>query len=101
MNEVEVVITADMIIQLGKILGALGAIGGVIAWVVRFVQRQKKQDEELAAMRKEQTILCYGVLSCLKGLQEQGCNGPVKEARSKLEKHLNKAAHHIDELIET
>ena len=97
----EIVINAETIILWGKVIGALGVIGGVIAWCIKFVNRQKKQDEELAATRKELTVLCYGVLACLKGLQEQGCNGPVTEARNRLEKHLNKAAHHIDELIDT
>lgn len=97
----EIVINAETIIEWGKVLGALGVIGGVIAWCVKFVNRQKKQDEELLATRKELTVLCYGVLACLKGLQEQGCNGPVTEARNRLEKHLNKAAHHIDELIDS
>ena len=31
-------------------------------------------------------MICYGVLACLKGLKEKGCNGPVTDA-------LNKAAH--------
>lgn len=96
----ELVINARTILEWGKLLAALGSIGGVIGWCVRFVYRQKKQEEALAATRRELTVLCYGVLACLKGLQEQGCNGPVTEARNRLEKHLNKAAHHIDELLE-
>ena len=48
---------------------------------------------EISAIRKEQTLICYGVLACLKGLKEQGCNGPVSAALDKMEKHLNQAAH--------
>ena len=59
--------------------------------------RNKKQDEELAAIRKEQTLICYGVLACLKGMKEQGCNGPVTAALDKLEKHLNQAAHDVED----
>ena len=47
----------------------------------------------LKAILKEQTLICFGVLACLKGLKEQGCNGPVTAALDKLEKHLNQAAH--------
>ena len=36
-------------------------------------------------------------LACLKGLKEQGCNGPVSAALDKLEKHLNQAAHEGEE----
>ncbi len=88
-----VTITADMLIKLGALLTALSAVGGVIFWCYRFVYRNKEQDRELTAIRREQTLICYGVLACLKGLKEQGCNGPVSEALSKLEKHLNQAAH--------
>lgn len=86
-------IDADAIIKIASILAALGVIGGVILWCYRFVDRDKKQDKELAAIRKEQTLICYGVLACLKGLKEQGCDGPVTAALDKLDKHLNEAAH--------
>lgn len=89
----EVTISAAGVIQAGALLGALGGIGGLVLWCVRFVDRQKRQDKELAAIRREQTLICYGVRACLQGLQEQGCNGPVTDALNKLDKHLNQAAH--------
>lgn len=89
-------ISADGLIQLAALLAALGGIGGVAVWCIKFVERQKKQDLELTAIRHEQTLICYGVLACLKGLKEQGCNGPVTSALDKLEKHLNQAAHEED-----
>ena len=89
----EVTINAEAIMTASAVLAALGGIGGVAVWCLKFVDRQKKQDHELAAIRREQTLICYGVLACLKGLKEQGCNGPVTAALDKLEKHLNEAAH--------
>ena len=47
----------------------------------------------IAAIREEQTLLVYGVLSCLRGLREIGCNGPVSEAIDKIERRLNIEAH--------
>ena len=91
-------IDADVIIKAGAIVGALGVIGGVVLWCFRFIQRNDRQDKELAAIRKEQTLICYGVLACLKGLKEQGCNGPVTAALDRLEKHLNQAAHDGEDL---
>ena len=41
-------------------------------------------------------MLCYGIKACLQGLIEQGCDGPCKEALTKLDKHLNQAAHGED-----
>ena len=66
---------------------------GYFSKVTRFVDRQKEQDKELKSIKSEQAILTYGVLACLKGLREQGCDGPVTEAISKIETYLNQAAH--------
>lgn len=92
----EVTITADAIIKLASLLAALGVIGGVALWIYKFVESNKRQDKELAAIRRENTLICYGVLACLKGLKEKGCDGPVTAALDKLEKHLNEAAHDGD-----
>jgi hypothetical protein len=89
----EVTITADTLITLASLLAALTSLGGVIVWWIKFIERDKRQDQELKAIRKEQTLICYGLLACLKGLKEQGCNGPVTEAMNKMEKYLNQAAH--------
>ena len=100
----QIELTWQTVITAGAVVGALGGIGAIAFKFVRWVDRQKKQDEELAALRKhhdedmrslkeEQTLLTYGILACLKGLSEQGCNGPVTEAIQKIEKHLNRKAH--------
>jgi Na+/H+ antiporter NhaD/arsenite permease-like protein len=86
-------ITGDTIIKLASFMAAVAALGGGAAWLIRFVDRQKAQDKELQETRAENTLIIYGVLACLKGLKEQGCDGPVTEALNKLEKHLNEAAH--------
>ena len=93
----EVTISADVIIKIAALLTALGVIGGAAAWCIKFVQRQQRQDKEITAIRKEQTLICYGIKACLQGLKEQGCNGPVTEALNKLDKHLNQAAHEGEE----
>ena len=89
----EVVINADRLIALAELVTALGVIGGVVLWCIKFVQRSKRQHGELKAIRREQTLICYGLLACLQGLKEQGCNGPVTEAMNRIEEHLNQAAH--------
>lgn len=89
----EITLSFQTIIAVGSVLTALGVIWKALSKISKFISRQEKQDDEIAAIRSEQTLICYGVLACLKGLKEQGCNGPVTEALDKLEKHLNKAAH--------
>lgn len=51
--------------------------------------------EEMRRNNSELQLLTYGVLACLKGLQEKGCNGPVTEAVNKIEKYLNEKAHEV------
>lgn len=97
-------ITAQTIITAGAVLGGAGTILAFVIKGVRWFDRQKKQDTDLVAIKKkheediksiqkEQTLIVYGLLACLKGLQEKGCNGPVTEAIDKLEKYLNIEAH--------
>ena len=86
-------IDGTTIIQLAAILTALATIGGMIRVVVKWISKQNQQDIDIKHLKKEQCLLVYGVLACLKGLKEQGCNGPVTEAIKKIEKHLNEQAH--------
>ena len=58
-----------------------------------WIRTQAKQEDEIKAIKEEQQLLTTGILACLKGLHEQGANGPVTEAISKIEKHLNEKAH--------
>lgn len=93
----EVTISADMVIKLAALLTALGVIGGAAAWCIKFVQRQKSQDKEIAAMREEQCLICYGLSACLDGLCQLGANHDVTTAKDKMQKHLNQAAHKGEE----
>ena len=83
----------DTIIKAAALLTALVTLAGAGVAVVRWFDRKKQQDTEIAELKEEQCLLTYGVLACLKGLQEKGCNGPVTEAIGRLEKHINKKAH--------
>lgn len=49
--------------------------------------------KDTEGIQEEQTLVVYGLLACLKGLAELGCDGPVSEASSKIEKYINKKAH--------
>lgn len=99
-----ITVTWELIITVAAIIGAVVAIASHISKLVRWVDKQGKQDEDIKNLRnhhegdmksikEEQTLLVFGILACLKGLSEQGCNGPVTEAINKLEKHLNQKAH--------
>ena len=86
-------INYQTIIGLSAFLGAVAAIVGCYNRAYGWYRRQQHQDEDIKSLKAEQTLLTYGVLACLQGLKEQGCNGPVTEAINKIEKHLNQQAH--------
>ena len=86
-------IDTHMIITAASLLTAVTAIFSVVFAVYRWYLKQNRQDEEIEKMKSEQCLLTYGILACLKGLKEQGCNGPVTEAIDTIEKHINQQAH--------
>ena len=88
-----VTITWQTIITAGAVLTAMGMIFRTFYKSIKWMDRQREQDVDLAGIKHEQTILTDGVLACLKGLKEQGCDGPVTDAINKIEKHLNQRAH--------
>lgn len=89
----EAILIKDVLLVLAEILGAGAVVFGAVFAVHKWVLKQNDQDVEIKALKEEQTVICYGVLAALKGLKEQGCNGPVTEAINAMEKHLNKKAH--------
>ena len=84
---------ATVILTIASVITALGVIFGVVFTVYRWYLKNEKQDNDIKSIKEEQSILTHGVLACLKGLKEQGCNGPVTEAINQIETHLNKQAH--------
>ena len=108
-------VNAQTIIVAGGILSAVAAFVALAWKLFKWIDHQKEQDQEIkrleakfdkeveelrkkhekdqSGIQEEQTLVVYGLLACLKGLAEQGCDGPVSEAIDKIEKHINKKAH--------
>ena len=104
-------ISVQSVITAGAALAALASVVTIFWKLFAWIEHQKKQDEEItriearlnetneqrdrarAHILEEQALLTYGILACLKGLKEQGCNGAVTEAINKIEKHINTNAH--------
>ena len=83
----------EVIIIIASVITALGTIIACFTTIHKWILRQNKQDEDIRSIKDEQKILTTGVLACLKGLKEQVCDGPVTEAISSIEDHLNREAH--------
>ena len=108
-------LSAQTIITAGAVVTAVLLLAKRFANGVRWFDKQEKQSTDIEALRTkheadvasleaelaaeirknnaELQLLTYGVLACLKGLQEKGCNGPVTEAVNTIEKYLNQKAH--------
>ena len=82
------------------VIGAAVALIGYLAKVFNFVREPediKKEiaeiKEDMVGQKKEMRILTNGILACLKGLGEQGCDGPVTAAIKEMEQYLIDTAH--------
>jgi len=82
-----------ILIAIASVITALGVIFGAVFAFHNWLLKREKNDTDIKAIKEEQSILTKGVLACLKGLKEQGCNGPVTEAIQDIEEYVNKQAH--------
>lgn len=89
----QITLTVQTIITGAALIAAIAALIGYYNKAHNWYLKQEKQDQDIQNMKGELAIMTYGILAALKGLKEQGCNGPVTEAIDKLEKHLNQEAH--------
>lgn len=89
------------IITVASLLTAVGVIFGAIFKIHKWFLKQEKQDEEIKKIKEvdiphlkdELRVMCAGVLACLDGLEQLGCNHSVPKAKAQLEDHINKVAH--------
>ena len=86
-------VTGQTLITLVAVLAAIAALVNYFTRAHNWYLRQEEHEKNIAAVQAEQKVLVTGILACLKGLQEQGCNGPVTDAIRQIEHHLNEEAH--------
>lgn len=102
-------------ITIGQIVGAVGTLTVLASFffgIYKFIKKvvldkienntkdiEKLKEEveclksEVQDSKEERLILLKGQLACLKGLKEQGCNGPVTKAIGDIEEYLMKKTH--------
>ena len=102
-------------VTIGQIVGAISSIMviiGFIKLIYDFVKKStlekiNKNEQDIKILKndvevikteikdgkEERLVLVNGVLACLKGLKEQGCNGPVTEGINQIETYLMKKSH--------
>lgn len=102
-------------VTIGQVLGIIAGVTAIIKFIQLIYELIKKSTldrisqnakdiQELKAEvgwlksemqddKEERIIILQGLLACLKGLQEQGCDGAVTESISKIEDYLMKKSH--------
>lgn len=88
-----ITLDAEKIITLVSVVTAVIALFKYYNKGHKWFMKQEEQETEIQSIKDEQEILTKGILACLKGLSQQGCNGPVTSAIEEIEEHLNEKAH--------
>lgn len=85
----------------GGLITALGAIIGILLTrLFDYLNRRDtvaKLEKKVAQQEEENCLLCYGLSACLDGLMQLGANHTVPVAKEKLDKHINKKAHGLED----
>lgn len=89
----EITVSWQTLITIAAVLTAVVTILGRYNKLYDWIKRQDEQDKVIKSIQDEQSILTEGILACLMGLKEQGCDGAVTTAIDKINKHLNQKAH--------
>lgn len=61
---------------------------GIAAYVANLAFRFKKLERQADHRKEDTKIILSSLLACLDGLHQQGANGPVTDAKAKLEKYI-------------
>ena len=102
-------------VTIGQIVAAIGivsTIAGFFVAIYKFIKKVmldkinkntadiielqnkiKIIENEIKEGKEERLILLKGQLACLKGLKEQGCNGPVTKAIEDIEQYILTKSH--------
>lgn len=87
------ILVIQSIILAASLLTSLAVIIGGVYTAFKWFAKQEKQDEDIASIKEEQSITCRGILACLDGLQQLGCNHTVPKVHAEIEEYINKKAH--------
>lgn len=91
--------------QLAAYIGTITVIAGFFLAIYKwykskitdrldnFEKRISLLENDSKTNKEENALLLKGQLACLKGLKEQGCNGPVTQSILEIESYLLKEAH--------
>lgn len=86
-------LTYDVLIKTAGFILSVSALVTLVWHVFKKLDVINSTKSEIDGIKKEQQMLCYGIIACLDGLLQLGANGNVTKALKELEKHINIKAH--------
>lgn len=95
---------SELIITAGAVATALLTIYGIASSLSAYISKRResartlydqnlKQEQDITRLKEENTLICYGLIAALDGLEQLGANHIVPVAKNKLEKYINQQAH--------
>lgn len=95
---------AEIILTMGAVATALLTLFGIVKSFYSFISKRQEsllkheeqrlaQEQDIARLKEENTLICYGLIAALDGLEQLGANHSVPLAKNKLEKYINQQAH--------
>ncbi|MFQ9065265.1 MAG: branched-chain amino acid ABC transporter permease [Eubacterium sp.] len=95
---------AQIIITAGAVVTACLTVFGVGRSFAKYLcsvkdrartraEHSTAQDKDIARLKEENQLICYGLSAALDGLEQLGANHSVPIAKNKLQKYLNEQAH--------
>lgn len=92
--------------QIGQAVALITTIGALFFAIFKWYKNKSDKlndlEQRVIALEKdskdnkqENLILLKGQLACLKGLKEQGCNGPVTQSINEIETYLLNKSHDV------
>ncbi len=80
-------------VQVSAAVTAFAALAGVAVTAVRWFDKQRKQDEEIDKIKRENMLIVYALSACLDGLTQLGANHTVTKAKQQLDEYIIEQAH--------
>lgn len=99
-----ILINGDVIIKAAAVVTAISVFVGLVVKVAKFFssrtvrielleKKTKEIEDGMKLDRQENGLLMEGILACLDGLEQQGCNHTVPATKEKISKYINERAH--------
>ena len=83
----------EYVAAISAAVASSAAICGAVVAIVRWFERQSKQDSDIKNIKKENMMIVSALSACLDGLTQLGANHSVTTEKEKLDRYILEQAH--------